>query len=161
MIYNLALQYTQNTADAEEITQDVFVKVHQKIHTFGERSELKTWIYRITINQSLDFLRSKKRAKRSFFFEAVRLDDLLSNVTVSDYNHPGVLLEDKEGMAAIFRGINKLSDKQKTVIILLKIEQKTQAETAVIMNTSVKAIESLYQRAKSNLGIILKMNEGK
>lgn len=71
------------------------------------------------------------------------------------------MLEDKEGMAAIFRGINKLSDKQKTVIILLKIEQKTQAETAVIMNTSVKAIESLYQRAKSNLGIILKMNEGK
>ena len=108
MIYNLALQYTQNTADAEEITQDVFVKVHQKIHTFGERSELKTWIYRITINQSLDFLRSKKRAKRSFFFEAVRLDDSLSNVTVSDYNHPGVLLEDKEGMAAIFRGINKI-----------------------------------------------------
>ena len=59
MVYNLALQYTQNKADAEEITQDVFVKVHQKIHTFGERSELKTWIYRIAINQSLDFLRSK------------------------------------------------------------------------------------------------------
>lgn len=161
LVYNLALQYTQNTADAEEISQDVFVKVHQKMHTFNELSALKTWIYRITINQSLDFIRAKKRNKRSFFLGAMSLNDEDYKITVAHFDHPGVLMENKEGLTTLFRGINQLPENQKTVIILLKIEQKTQAETAQIMDTSVKAIESLFQRAKKNLASILHLNEGK
>ena len=57
--------------------------------------------------------------------------------------------------------IPNLPEKQKTAIILLKIEQKTQAETAEIMDTTVKAIESLFQRGKKNLQKILTANEGK
>ena len=55
----------------------------------------------------------------------------------------------------IFEAINQLSDKQKTAIILLKIEDKSQVETAEIMNLNVKALESLFQRAKKNLEILL------
>ena len=57
LVYNLALNYLHNTEDAEEITQDVFVKVYQSIENFKSNSSLKTWIYRITINQSLDFIK--------------------------------------------------------------------------------------------------------
>jgi RNA polymerase sigma-70 factor (ECF subfamily) len=53
-----------------------------------------------------------------------------------------------------------LPDNQKTAIILLKIEEKSQAETAEIMKTSVKAVESLFQRAKNNLSKKLKDSEG-
>ena len=60
LVYNLALQYCQNTQDAEEITQDVFVKVHEKLSTFKNQANVKTWIYRITINQSLDFIKTRK-----------------------------------------------------------------------------------------------------
>ena len=67
MVFNLALQYVQNIEDAEEITQDVFVKVHNKFNSFKNQSSLKTWIYRISINQSLDFIKAKKAQKRSFF----------------------------------------------------------------------------------------------
>jgi RNA polymerase sigma-70 factor (ECF subfamily) len=74
MVYNLALQYTQNTEDAEEITQDVFVKISQKMDGFKNESSLKTWIYRIAINTSLDFLKHKNSKKDSFsVFSEIRM----------------------------------------------------------------------------------------
>ena len=67
MVYNLALGYVQNTEDAEEITQDVFVKVYQKIEGFKSDSTLKTWIYRIAINQCIDYVKAKNAKKRFGF----------------------------------------------------------------------------------------------
>ena len=55
LVFNLALNYVQNTEDAEEITQDVFLSVHQSMSSFKGQSDIKTWIYRITINKSLQF----------------------------------------------------------------------------------------------------------
>ena len=161
LVYNVALQYVQNTADAEEIAQDVFVSVHQKLNAFNENATLKTWIYRITINKSLDFIKSKKRAKRSFFFNSKRIDDPDNHLSISDFDHPGVLLEQKEEMKRIFDGLNQLPERQKTAVILLKLENKSQIETAEIMESTVKSIESLYQRAKKNLADYLTKTEGK
>lgn len=160
LVYNLALQYLQNTADAEEIAQDVFLSVHQNLSSFEGKSSLKTWIYRITINKSLDFIKAKSRTKRSFFFNSKRLDDPDTHITVSNFDHPGVLLEQKEAMKNIFDCINDLPERQKTALILMKIESKTQQETADIMESTVKSIESLYQRAKKNLAEKLAANEG-
>ena len=60
LVYNLALQYAQNVEDAEEIMQDVFLAAHQNLGGFREDSSVKTWLYRISINKSLE---SKKRPK--------------------------------------------------------------------------------------------------
>lgn len=68
MVFNLALQYVQNIEDAEEIMQDVFVKVHNNLNSFKNKSSLKTWIYRIAINQSLDFIKAQKTKKKTFSF---------------------------------------------------------------------------------------------
>lgn len=155
MVFNLALQYVQNIEDAEEITQDVFVKVHNKFNSFKNQSSLKTWIYRISINQSLDFIKAKKAQKRSFFSTIFLIDDAKTKHEPTNFNHPGIELEHKESYKMIFEAINQLSDKQKTAIILLKIEDKSQVETAEIMNLNVKALESLFQRAKKNLEILL------
>ena len=152
MVFNLALSYVQNSEDAEEITQDVFLSVHQSISTFKAQANIKTWIYRITINKSLDFLKAKKRQKRfshftSLFFENSSEPKYLG----SDFNHPGIILEEKEAFVQLFSAINLLPDSQKTVLILSKIEDKSQKEIAEIMNISVKAVESLFQRAKNNI----------
>lgn len=160
LVFNLALQYVQNTEDAQEIAQDVFLKVYEKLDSFKENSTLKTWIYRITINTSLDFIKAKKRDKRGFFFSALRIDDPERSISVPNFDHPGVLLEDKEGVEKIFSAINQLPEVQKTVVLLLRLEDKTQAETADIMGKTTKAVESLYQRAKKNLKTILNKNEG-
>ena len=161
LVFNLALQYVQNTEDAEEITQDVFVSVHQSRNKFQQNSEIQTWIYRITINRSLDFIKAKNRKKRFALITSLFHDDGNEQINLSHhFNHPGILLEQKEGLASLFKHINSLPDNQKTVLILSKIEQKSQTEVSEIMNLSTKAVESLLQRAKTNLTKRLKANEG-
>ena len=155
MVFNLALQYVQNIEDAEEITQDVFVKVFDNIDSFKKQASLKTWIYRICINQSLDFIKAKNSQKRSSLSSFFSLNDEKFKFEPTNFNHPGIELEQKEAYQKIFDAINQLSDNQKTVIILMKIEDKSQAETAEIMNLNIKALESLFQRAKKNLEILL------
>ena len=68
LVYNVALNYLQNIEDAEEITQDVFLQLYQSLDKFKNNSSLKTWIYRITINKSLDFIKHKNSVKRFFIF---------------------------------------------------------------------------------------------
>lgn len=151
MVFNLALQYVQNVEDAEEITQDTFVKIHEKLNKFNQQSNIKTWIYRIAINQSLDFIRFKNSKKRKFLSSLFSIHDDDFHFQPVHFHHPGVALEYKESAQQIFNAINQLPENQKTVIILIKIEGHSQKETAEIMNISVKATESLLQRAKNNL----------
>lgn len=155
------LQYLQNMEDAEEVTQDVFVAVHQSLSSFKEESTLSTWIYRISINKALDFIKSKKRKKRFGFLTSLFYED--SNEVKHDvpgFDHPGVQMESKEATQRIFSALNELPDNQKTALILTKIEQKSQAEAAEIMNVSPKAVESLIQRAKANMQKTLGSREG-
>lgn len=148
----MALQYVQNQEDAQEITQDVFVAVHHAMYNFKGKSSISTWIYRIAINKSLDFLKAKQRKKRFAFLSSLFYPDTTEiKYDTATFDHPGVLLENKEAIAEIFRHINELPDAQKTALILTKIEQKSQIEVAEIMDISVKAVEGLLQRAKNNL----------
>lgn len=155
MVFNLALRYVQNVEDAEEIAQDVFVKVYDNLKIFKNESTIKTWIYRITINRSLDFIRAKNTQKRKFYTTVFSLNDPTHRIEVSNFNHPGIDLENKEAIKFIFQGINQLNDNQKTAIILIAMENKSYAEASEILEISVKAFESLYHRAKKNLELIL------
>lgn len=159
MVYNLALNYMQNHEDAQEITQDVFVSVHQSLPRFKGESSVSTWIYRITINRSLDAIKARNRKKRLghivSLFGGSGAEDLYT------FDHPGVKLEQKAALEKIFRHINELPNSQKTALLLSKTEQRSQAEIAEIMGISTKAVESLLQRAKSTLAKKLEYTEGK
>lgn len=151
-VYNLALHYVRNCENAEEITQDVFVTIHQSLHQFEGRSGLNTWIYRITINKSLDFIKAARRKKRGLFLNMLFYRDSKDAIAEPAHSdHPGALMEQKEATQRIFTCINELTDNQKTVLILSKIEQKSQQEIAEILRLSPKAVESLLQRAKTAL----------
>ncbi len=160
MVYNLCLNYLQNTEDAEETTQDVFLKIHHKIDTFKADSSLKTWIYRITINQCLDVIKSKKRQRFSNYIRGLFSSE--NEYKIHSFSHPGIELEQKERLEKLFKLINELAENQKTALILSKLEQMSQKEVTQIMNLSEKAVESLIQRAKTNLlKKIESENEGK
>lgn len=151
-VYNTVLGYLQNVEDAEEVTQDVFVEVHRSIHQFREESSLSTWIYRISVNKSLDHLKSKNRKKRFSFITSLwdkESGDLVHDPPVFD--HPGVLMEQKENARILFGYINQLPEKQQTAFILSKVEGLGNKEIAEIMEMNVGAIESLLSRAKENL----------
>lgn len=142
-IYNTALSYSKNVEDAEEITQDVFLKIYNSINSFKRNSSLDTWIYRITINTSLNYLKKNQRAKT--------LKNTINSSSSIDFEHPGVLLENKENAKALFKAMEQLNDNQKTAFILSFIEHLPRQQVADIMGLSLKAIESLLQRAKKNM----------
>jgi len=75
MVYNLCMNYLHNAQDAEEATQDVFLKVHEGLSKFRGEAALRTWIYRVAINTSLDHIKARKRKKRSFLGMLGLVDD--------------------------------------------------------------------------------------
>jgi len=160
MVFNLCLNYVQNREDAEEITQDVFITVYDKLTEFRAEAKVSTWLYRIAVNRCIDFDRTRKRKKRFAFLSSIFGSKNELQIDVPDFNHPGVIMEQREEMKQLFDALNSLPERQKTVIILLKIEEKSQAETAAIMGIGIKAVESLFQRAKNNLSKNLNNSEG-
>ncbi len=160
LVYNVALNYLQNTEDAEEVTQDVFVKLHNSLHQFKEQSSLKTWIYRITINRCLDFIK-QKNSKKYFFVFGTKSNNATEFENIANFEHPGVLLENKEYSEILFSVINELAENQKTAFILSKLDGLSNPEISEIMQLSISSIESLIFRAKTNLKekLSIKFNE--
>lgn len=155
LVYNLSLQYVYNEEDAKEITQDVFVKVHRHNAKFEGRSSMKTWIYRMTINTCLDFIKAKKTIKRQANQNTMDVADPIVFNQIQDFQHPGILMEQKEALAGIFAAMEELNENQRTSIVLLKIEGLSQIEAAKVMDITPKALESLFHRAKKKLWLIL------
>lgn len=150
LVYNVALNYLQNTEDAEEITQDVFIQLHTSLHQFQEKSSLKTWIYRITINKCLDFIKHKNSQKRFFIF-GKKSQNEFEILNISNFEHPGILLENKEKATILFGIINELKENQKTAFLLSKVDGLSNPEIAAIMDLSISSVESLVFRAKTIL----------
>lgn len=155
-VYNTALGYLQNPEEAEEVTQDVFVKIFQSAARFEGKSAVSTWIYRIAVNQSLDRLDYRKRQKRTGLVVSLfRGGNQEQPLELPHFDHPGVVLEQKENARILLKAIESLPEQQKTAFILSFIEDLPRQEVADVMQTSLKAIESLLQRAKANLRLRL------
>jgi RNA polymerase sigma-70 factor (ECF subfamily) len=143
-VYNTALLYCHNAEDAEEVTQDVFIKLFKKAASFKGQSAESTWIYRITVNTALNYIKRRSRNRISN-----RIGE--EEGSIPDFVHPGVLMEKEEEARYMFAAIDQLPEQQKTAFILSYIEDIPRQEVADIMDTSLKAVESLLQRAKKNI----------
>ena len=155
MVYNTVIGILQNAHDAEDVSQEVFIRVYESLNTFKGESKFSTWIYRIAISKSLDHLRRKKRKKRFAFIESLfgKNEELINDPP--DFFHPGVALENKENAAILFKAIATLPQNQNTAFILNKVEGLSYREISEVMNTSEAAVDSLLHRAKTNLKKIL------
>ncbi len=121
---------------------------------FKNEATLKTWVYSIALNKSKDFLKYKNRKKRSgkiISINRVADGDRSEYYEPSNFVHPGIELESKEQMNILFAAINQLPENQKSALILAKLDKMPQKEIADILGLSLKAVESLLTRAKSNL----------
>jgi RNA polymerase sigma factor (sigma-70 family) len=151
-VYNTCIGMLQNMEDAEDVTQEIFITVHLNIGLFKEESSLSTWIYRISVNKCLEFIRKKHRKKRVGVFKSIFTSDgekALENH--SDFIHPGIQLENKERAKVLFKAIELLPEQQKSAYVLHKLEQISYNEIAGIMEVSLSSVESLLFRAKQNL----------
>ena len=152
-VRNTCFRYVNNVEDADDIAQDVFIQVYESMNHFREESQISTWVYRIAVNKSLDFLRSKKRKKRfgqltSLFRSTEEGEEIIE---IPSYGTPQEELEDKERKEVLDWALSKLPDNQKTAIILSKYEGFNNKEITEIMDLSLSAVEALMHRGKKNL----------
>jgi RNA polymerase sigma-70 factor (ECF subfamily) len=148
MVFRTAMGFVHTKEDAEDLTQDVFICAFQSLASFQGNSEFSTWLYRITVNISINQLnRNKHRAFLQF------TGDLLQNPfnRESGNRNPHQELEQTEQDAAIRKAIDSLPDKQRTAFVLSKYDDLPQKEIAAIMQCSEGSVEQLLQRAKANL----------
>lgn len=154
-ILNISHRFVQNKETAEDIAQEVLIKIYEKKVGFRANTKFSTWVYRVTVNASLDILR-----KRKFFGfslnkpKAGSEDDSLSmSELVGDDKSPSVSesLGNKEMEAAVTEGIRNLPEKLRVVITLFGFEEKSYQEISEILGISAKAVERRIYRAKEIL----------
>jgi RNA polymerase sigma-70 factor, ECF subfamily len=144
--------FVGNMEDAQDLSQDVFIEILRSSGKFNKKAALGTWIYRITINKSLDHLRKQKR--REWLGSAGRILNLSSEIKVNEHTNaemPDLRHEEMENRRILEHAVNSLPQNQKIAFILSKYEEKPYKEISQIMNISLSSVESLLHRAKKNL----------
>lgn len=154
-VYNTCLGLVQNEEDAEECAQDVFIEIYRSVDKFRGDSKLSTWIYRIATTKSLELIRKRKRQKRFAFLKSIS-GDQGEEVQLAGFNHPGVILEQKEHAQALFQAIAQLPENQRVAFTLHKVEGLPYQEICEVLDLSLSSVESLMFRARKNLQKLLK-----
>ncbi|MBK5195940.1 MAG: RNA polymerase sigma factor [Proteiniphilum sp.] len=153
-VFRTVMGFVHTKEDAEDITQEIFIRVYQSLNTFQGESELSTWLYRITLNMSLNFLRSNRKKRMLQSLEALF-------TLRSEEKTPLEELESAERDRRIRQAIDSLPERQRMAFILSRYEELPQKKIAAVMNRSEGAVEQLLQRAKENLQKKLSSTIGK
>lgn len=149
-VFATTVHILQSTEEAEDAAQETFIKVYESISSFKGESSLSTWIYRIAVHKALDKLRRQKLRQRLRKWLPGWMPAEQASAS-NEFHHPGVLFDNKEKAAILFRAIRSLPEKQRTAFTLVKVQGMSYDEAAEITGQSVKALESLITRAKINL----------
>ena len=146
----LAWSVVHNEDDAMDIVQESFIKVYRKLHSFQGTSKLYTWLYRIVMNHSIDYVRRRPSAV------FVPVDEMLREPASKDVSmRPDLNLLNKELNKKIFEAVDKLPEKQKKTVLLREVEDLSYNEIAEIMNCSVGTVMSRLYYAREKLRDIL------
>ncbi len=143
-IYDLAYQITHSHTDSEDIAQEIFIRLWRKIHKFKGKSSFFTWLYRMAINVSKNYLRSRP-TNQVLFEEATIGQDLIRK-----RNNPAEELISQETSKAVTKAIDTLPFKHKMVVLLHDIEGFSHKEISRIMKCSEGTVWSrlFYARRK-------------
>ena len=153
MVFRTCMGFLHLKEDADDLSQDVFIKAYQTLPAFKGDATFSTWIYRIAVNASLNKIR--KSSKNQFL---QRLETVFRgekgneySFPISDNENPENILILNEHKEWVQKALNSLPENQRTAIVLSKYDDLPQREIAEIMNTTEGAVEALIQRAKANL----------
>lgn len=147
-IYNLALRILRNHEDAEDILQETFLTVVEKLDMFDGRSGFFTWIYRIATNASLMRLRKKKLVFQNLSEDSDFQESIESRVFIDWSQDPSLNIYDKEVKDKIDLAINSLSDIYRSVFILRDIEGLSIKETSEILNITQENVKIRLRRGR-------------
>jgi len=153
-VFNIAYRMSGSYDDASELAQEAFIKVFKSINSFRADSEFGTWIYRITVNVCLDYIRKRKK-QTQMIVEDLGEDDYILHNTPSREMSPGEYAEARETAREINHALEELKDEQKAMIVLRDIEGFTYNEIANMLQISEGTVKSRINRARLALSNIL------
>lgn len=145
MVYTLAFRILKNREEAEEIAQDVFIKIYQSLSKFNQKSKLSTWIYRITYNAAINRFRSSKRQPTTNEIDSSF--DLVSDST------PDALLQlnIEEKKQFVVKAIQKLGETDRIIITLYYYEELSVTEISEIVGISKQNVKVKLHRSRQKL----------
>jgi len=144
-VFNVALRIARCHADAEDITQEVFVKMHRSLGQFGFQSSLKTWLYRITVNTAISRCRKNKGETNSI----TKYKNHLATEPADELFADPMRKKDNETIVADL--LAKLDPDQRTCVVLREMEGLAYREIAEILNIPMNTVRSRLYRARETL----------
>ena len=145
-VFTLALRFTKNREDAEEIAQDCFIKAYRSLGTFKQTSKFSTWLYTITYTTAMSFLR-KRQVDTTSIDNDENVLQLVNNI--SSYNSD--LVEQKSANVYLNIAINNLSPIDAAIITLFYLGEQSLEEIGQAMHMEPNTIKVKLHRARARL----------
>ena len=147
-VFNLIAHIVPCKEDAEELTQDVFIKVFRLLSSFKEESSLSTWIYRIATNTALSAARKRKH-------DTLHLDDAVYPNIPDDIIDEALDNDSEEQLQRLSDAIEMLSADERALITLYYMNEKPVAEVASILGLTVSNVKIKLLRTRKKLYLIM------
>ena len=146
-LFHVAFRLTGNEATAEDTVQEAFIRAFRNLDRFDGRSAFGTWLYRITVNCSMDAMRKKKRSREIDDLEPV----LETRQPSADDPGPHRLALSREISDQVAEVLDRMSSMERTAFLLKHTEGRSLAEIAEIMGIRVNAVKHAIFRAVQKL----------
>jgi RNA polymerase sigma-70 factor, ECF subfamily len=147
LVWRLVTKYVAGQHDREDLFQEVFLKVHQALPRFRGESALETWLYRLTVNTAINYV--KKQQRYRLFHQLLAGLRLEASIPTSDVEATNLL-----------KPLEKLNPRQRTILLLADVEEKKLEEIAVLLNVPVGTVKSNLSRAREIMKKELKKDGG-
>ena len=144
-VYNVALRVMRNQEAAEEITQDVFMIIYRKLTQFNFQSSFSTWLYRIAVNQSINYGKRLTRERNKMVAYNENLETKHSTSAVSE------AIEKEQSDITINTLLDALNPEQRACIVLRNIEGLSYEEIAQTLKININTVRSRLKRAREKL----------
>lgn len=154
LVLNTCNGFLHNRQDAEDLAQEVFIEALRSISKFRGTSSLSTWLYRISVNKSLNFIRDNKKRKIMRSIDNPSSGGNEDNIMeLEDPDTPYNKIEDTENekLELLHQSIASLPKNQKVAFTLNKFENLSYKQISEIMEISLSSVEGLIHRAKRNV----------
>lgn len=159
-IYQIAYRYFGNSEDAQDLTQEAFIKIYRNINQYRGEAQFSTYVFRIATNLCYDELRKRKRKKEEPIDKELELEDGKVIVQIAGtLDSPEEKLERREKQKVLQHYIAKLPLEQRTVVILRDIEGFSYEEIATFLDCSLGTVKSRISRGRQTLKSMLSGEE--
>ena len=149
LVFSLAIRMLKNREEAEEVSQDAFIKVFRSLESFKGDSKFSTWIYRVTYNACLDRIKKNKKYQND-----VAIDEFTFN-KLDDIDNALDQMIVEERNLLIKKSINKLQENDAALLTLFYFEELSLIEISEIINIEVNTVKVQLYRARKKLAVIL------